>query len=103
MKDPLLCHSHAALVLFPTIGESTRECHISFRKSGQKTFLLEFALEGADHMGGCYLGNAYRFAYPSFEHYCTSRRERDKRLREYIAEHQCGTVLYRHHRVKLSH
>ena len=58
MKDPLRYHSHAALVLFPVIGERTRECHISFRKSG-KTFLLEFAFEGADRMGGCYLGNAY--------------------------------------------
>lgn len=98
-KDPLLCHSHAALVLFPVIGERTRECHISFRKTSAKSFLLEFAFEGADRMGGCYLGNAYRFAYPSFVHYCVSRKERDAQLREYIATHNCKTLIYRHRKV----
>lgn len=98
MKDPLRCHSHAALVLFPVVGERTRECHISFRKSG-KTFLLEFAFEGADRMGGCYLGNAYRFAYPDFEYYFASRKERDARLRDFIAKHHCNTLIYRHRRV----
>lgn len=99
MKDPLLCHSHAALVLFPVMGERTRECHVSFRKTSAKSFLLEFALEGAAHMGGCYLGNAYRFAYPDFEYYCVSRKERNALLRDFIAKHNCKTLIYRHHRV----
>lgn len=101
-ERPSLCHSHAALVLFPTIGERVKERHITFRKSGAKSsFLLEFAFEGDAYMGGCYLGNAYRFAYPSFECYFASRKDRNAALREYIAQHACKTLFYRHHHVSL--